>query len=197
LSISLVLGSQSPRRKEILESFTLPFVQAPSGFDEESIPFSSDPRDYTTQLSRGKAALLASRFPQEIILTADTIVFFEGSVFNKPRDETEAFSMLKTLSGHWHQVFTSITLRQADKEKSGVEETRILFNSLSDEQIRLYLQKEAFLDKAGAYAIQGAGSVLVRRLEGCYTNVVGLPINLLRELLCSFGIDLWHHLGSF
>lgn len=195
--MSLVLGSQSPRRREILESFTLAFSQVPSEFDEESIPFSSDPRDYTTQLSRSKAALLSPRFPQEIILAADTVVFFEGRVFNKPRDEAEAFSMLKALSGHWHQVFTSITLRQADKETSGVEETRILFNSLSDEQIRLYLQREAFLDKAGAYAIQRAGSVLVRRLEGCYTNVVGLPINLLRELLYSFGIDLWHHLGSF
>lgn len=194
--IRLILGSQSPRRKEILNFFALPFIQIPSTFDEESIPFSGNPVQYAQELSLGKAKELATRFQNDAILTADTVVFCEGNVYNKPRDEAEAFSMLRTFSGKWHQVITAVTVVKNCQVYSGFEETKILFNPISDAQIRLYLQSCSFLDKAGAYAIQQAGSILISRIDGCYYNVMGLPVNTVKEMLSKIGIDLWQHLKT-
>jgi septum formation protein len=190
----LILGSQSPRRKEILNFFSLPFVQIPSGFDENKVLFKGDPALYAETLSLEKAKELHRRFPQDLIISADTVVFFEGELFNKPENNSQAFSMLKKLSGNWHQVFTAITVYSNEKVITQSEETRILFNSLSDEQILLYHSHHPCLDKAGGYAIQGPGGLIVRKIEGCYYNVMGLPVNLLREVLYHFGIDLWRHL---
>ncbi len=193
----LILGSQSPRRKEILNFFAIPFVQIPSAFNEEIIDFEGDPKQYAQELSTKKAQELAKTFPEDIILTADTVVYFEGNIYNKPKDEIEAHDMLKKLSGHWHQVFTAVTILKPRKLFSGIEETKILFHPLTDEQIHLYHQSCTFLDKAGGYAIQQAGSILIARIDGCYYNVMGLPINTTKELLLKAGIDLWKHLKPF
>jgi septum formation protein len=193
----LILGSQSPRRKEILSFFAIPFVQIPSSFNEESIDFGGNPKQYGQELSIKKAQELAKTFPEDIILTADTIVYFEGNIYNKPKDEVEAHAMLKKLSGHWHQVFTAVTILKPRNLFSGIEETKILFHPLTDEQIHLYHQSCAFLDKAGAYAIQQAGSIPIARIDGCYYNVMGLPINTTKDLLLKAGIDLWKHLKPF
>jgi septum formation protein len=190
----IILGSQSPRRKEILNFFSLPFIQIPSGFDEEKVVFEGDPARYAETLSLRKAEELHKRFPQDLIITADTVVFFEGELFNKPENDAHAFSMLKRLSGRWHQVFTAITVYSSQEVVTRSEESKILFNALSDEQILLYHRHCPCLDKAGAYAIQRQGGLLVRKIEGCYYNVMGLPVNLLREVLSHFGIDLWRHL---
>jgi len=191
----LILGSQSPRRKEILNFFSLPFIQIPSGFDEDTIPFEGDPVHYAETLSFKKAQLLHLRFPDDLVITADTVVFFGNKIFNKPDNDAAAFLMLRQLSGHWHQVFTAITVHSNKQVITRSQETKILFNPLSDEQILLYHRHCPCLDKAGGYAIQGQGSLLVSKIEGCYYNVMGLPVNLLREVLCLFGIDLWHHLS--
>jgi septum formation protein len=193
----LILGSQSPRRKEILNFFAIPFVQIPSTFDEESVVFQNNPTAYAQEVSFKKGEELSRRFPDDLILTADTIVYFEETVFNKPKDEKEAYAMLKKLSGHWHQVFTAVTVHKQGEVFSGVEETRILFSPLTDEQIHLYHQSCTFLDKAGAYAIQQGGSICIARIEGCYYNVMGLPINTVKELLFKAGIDLWKYLKPF
>lgn len=193
----LILGSQSARRKEILGFFDLPFAQIPSSFDEENVPFDNDPIAYVRQLSIGKASELGVRFPEDIILTADTIVYFNGVVYNKPKHEREAFAMLKNLSGHWHQVFTSVTVFKERHLWTEVAETKILFHPLSDEEIRRYLQSCHYTDRAGSYAIQQAGGILVARIEGCYYNVMGLPITATKNLLNKAGIDLWKHLKSF
>lgn len=193
----LILGSQSPRRKEILNFFAIPFVQIPSSFNEESVVFQKDPILYANELSLKKAQALSRRFFDDVILTADTVVYFGEEIYNKPKDEHQAFEMLKMLSGKWHQVFTSVTIMKDKNVYTDVEGTKILFHSVSEEQIRLYLQSCHFLDKAGAYAIQNAGGILVSRIEGCYYNVMGLPINVTKELLLKAGIDLWKHLKPF
>lgn len=192
--MQLILGSQSPRRIEILNYFSIPFIQIPSVFDEDCVEFNGDPAGYAQELSFRKGQELAKKFPDKLILTADTVVFFDGKIYNKPKDEKEAFSMLRTFSGNWQQVFTALSLQHGNEIYSGFEETKILFNPLTDDQIRLYHRSYPSFDKAGAYAIQQAGSILVSRIDGCYYNVMGLSVNVLRELLDKFGIDLWKHL---
>lgn len=193
----LILGSQSPRRKEILNFFSIPFVQIPSLFDEESIQFKGDPIQYALELSAKKAETLAQKYPDDLIVSADTVVFFEGNIYNKPKDENEAFSMLQKFSGKWQQVYTAHTVQRNTEAYSGFEETKILFNPLTEEQIRLYHTHCPSFDKAGAYAIQQSGSILVSKIDGCYYNVMGLSVNTLRDLLKKFGIDLWKHLKPF
>lgn len=193
----LILGSQSPRRKEILNYFAIPFVQIPSSFDEASIDFKGDPVQYAEELSLKKAQALASRFSGDVILTADTVVYQDGKIFNKPKNEEEAFQMLRAFSGRWQQVFTGVTVQRDQVVYTACEETRILFHSLTDEQIGLYLGSASFLDKAGGYAVQAAGSILISRLDGCYYNVMGLPVNRIKELLHKVGLDLWKHLKPF
>ncbi len=192
----LILGSQSPRRKEILSYFSLPFVQIASNFDEESLPFEGDPVRYTTELASRKAADLAIRFPAETIVAADTVVFFEGKVFNKPKNEEEGASMLRAFAGKWQEVYTGVAVRSGKQLHTGWEMTRILFNPLTEKQIHLYMQSCSYLDKAGGYAIMRQGGLLIAKIDGSYDNVMGLPINTLGRLLGLVGIDLWAHLKS-
>lgn len=192
--MQLILGSQSPRRLEILNYFNIPFKQVSPDFDEDAIPFKNNPEEYVKILSKGKADSLSHQYPSSIILTADTIVYRNGKIYGKPRDEQQAFEFLKELVGKWHSVFTGLTILSQGKYHQAVEETRVLFEPLTDEQIKAYHQALHFADKAGGYMIQGAGGVIVKRIEGCYYNVVGLPVNALYTLLKDTGIDLWGHL---
>lgn len=191
----IILGSQSPRRREILSYFSLPFTVAKPDYDEEALPFEGDPVDYGAQLAIGKGAALLPLFPQAAILTADTLVFQEGVLFGKPRDRAEATAFLRQLAGKWHSVYTAVALHHAGTFKQQlVEETRVLFNTLSSEQIDRYLDAIPWHDKAGGYAIQLGGALLVRKIDGCFYNVMGLPINAVASLLATLGINLWHHL---
>lgn len=193
--MKLVLGSQSPRRKEILQSFSIPFIQASPPFDEEAVPFNGNPEEYVCTLSKGKGASLLSQFPESVILTADTIVFREGKVYGKPKDKDEAFQTLKELSGQWHSVYTGVTVQTKDKVVSRAEVSHVLFKDLSHEQIHHYIAQIKWSDKAGGYAIQDSGGIIVRKIDGCYYNVKGLPINTVEELLKDFGFALWEHLA--
>ncbi len=195
--MQLILGSQSPRRREVLSFFDIPFKQVSPHFDEDTIPFHGNPQEYVQILSKGKADSLAYEFSQEAILTADTIVYKEGKIYGKPRNKEEAFQYLKELSGKWHSVFTGLTLSLKGQNFQEVDETRVLFNSLTEEQIKTYHQSLTFSDKAGGYMIQGPGGLIVKRIEGCYYNVVGLPINALYSVLLHAGIDLWKHFKRF
>lgn len=190
----VILGSGSPRRKEILSYFSLPFIQKSSDFDEESIPFEQDPEKYVTTIARGKAEALARAFPEDIILTADTTVFCEGKIYNKPRSEEEACEAINSLVGRWHLVYTGVVVRQNEREYYQAEGSRVLFNQLNKEQVRHYISKTRWQDKAGGYAIQMAGGLLVRKIDGCYYNILGLPINTLEWLLKHVGIELWDYL---
>lgn len=190
----LILGSQSPRRKEILSYFALPFEQVSPTFDEASVPFSGDPAAYVCEVAEGKACALAKKFPNALILTADTTVFKSGKIYGKPATAEEAFQALSELAGQWHTVFTGISLYSPNKLWNGVEETKVLFNSLTPEQIRHYHTKLHWSDKAGGYAIQMAGGLAIKKIDGCYYNAMGLPVNSVRTLLLNAGIDLWDYL---
>jgi septum formation protein len=192
--MQLILGSQSPRRREILSYFNLPFKQVSPHFDEDSIPFHDNPQEYVQLLAQGKGDSLIHQFPSSIILTADTIVYKEGKIYGKPRNEEEAYEFLKELSGQWHSVFTGLSVYSKGQKFQALEETRVLFHSLTEEQMQIYHHIHAFADKAGGYMIQGSGSLVVKRIEGCYYNVVGLPINALAKVLSQAGVDLWKHL---
>lgn len=177
--------------------FSLPFIQVPSNFNEESIEYQGDPAAYAITLSQKKAEVLAAEYSKEIILTADSVVFCEGKLYNKPGSEQEAFRYLEELGGRWHSVYTGVTARRGSQVHSAHEETRLLFHKLSHDQIQKFHRHCYFLDKAGGYAIEKSGNLIVSRIEGCYYNVLGLPINTTRNLLLNVGIDLWDFLKSF
>jgi septum formation protein len=190
----LILGSQSPRRREILSFFSIPFEQATPPFIEEAVPFHGDPVEYATSLAKGKAESLHRQYPKAIILTADTVVYCNQKIYNKPCDFEEAVSFLSDYSGKWQSVFTGVSVRCDDAEYSGCEETKVLFNTLTTDQIHRFLNTISWQDKGGGYTIQGVGSLVVRKIDGCYYNVTGLPVNTVRELLLKAGIDLWHYI---
>ena len=192
----LLLGSQSPRRREILSFFSLPFRQVSPDFDEDAVPFHGDPAAYACTLALGKADSLAETFPNEIILTADTVVHRNGRLFQKPANLDEAFAMLRELAGHEHQVYTGVCVRSGSKVFQEAELARVFFTEMTDSQIHQYINSIHPFDKAGGYAIQNSGSLIVKRIEGCYYNVMGLPLQTVRRLLLKLGIDLWEYCKS-
>jgi septum formation protein len=192
--MKLILGSHSARRKEILSHFSLPFLQMTSHFDEDSVKFTGDPKEYVLEISRGKAEALAPKYPDTLILTADTTVFFDGKIYGKPANEKEACQALSELSGEWHTVYTGVSLQKGERAFHEVEASRVLFNALTQKQIEQYIAHTEWKDKAGGYSIQLRGGLLVRKIEGCYYNIMGLPINTVEALLKHFGIELWDYL---
>lgn len=194
--MNLILGSTSPRRREILNFFSIPFVQASSDFDETQVIFQGDPGAFAAEVAKRKALCLMERFPKDVILTADTIVYRDKRLFMKPEGMEEAHGMLRELSGKEHQVFTGVCVVKGNDCFVDVEETRVFFHELTEPQIRAYHAHFLPLDKAGGYAIQKGGSLIVKRIEGCYYNIMGLPIHTVRRLLLKAGIDLWDFLKS-
>lgn len=190
----IILGSQSPRRKEIFGFFSVPFRQVSPEFDELSVLFGGDPASYAIEIAKQKALSLVSRFPNHTILTADTVVFRNGSLYLKPETLDDAVQMLRELSGQEHQVYTGVTVAARGKVFSDAEMTRVFFTQLTDSQIHTYVNTFQPLDKAGGYAIQKGGSLIVKRIEGCYYNVMGLPIHTVRRLMLNAGVDLWDFL---
>lgn len=192
--MQIILGSSSERRKYILDFFSLPYRQVDSNFDESKVSQTLSPDKYTGEIAKQKALSLAPLYPKEIILTADTVVYFKGKYLLKPKNEEEAFNMLKTLSGGIHEVYTGVCVKTEKELFVKSERAKIVFNEISDREIKLYHRHFYFSDKAGGYAIQKGGSILVKEIEGCFYNIMGLPINTLRELLMKAGIDLWSFL---
>ncbi|RJQ83698.1 MAG: septum formation inhibitor Maf [Desulfobacteraceae bacterium] len=173
----LILASKSPRRRYLLTQAGLKFEVIPSDFDESAIEF-KEPGGYVRTLSRAKAEDIASKHPHSWVIGADTIVFINGEVLGKPRGRDAARTMLTHLSGQTHQVYTGFTICCLEKGKTMTETacTDVTFKTLSDDEIEWYIHTDEPFDKAGAYAIQGLGTFLVKRINGSYTNVVGLPV---------------------
>lgn len=194
--MELILGSNSPRRREILNFFSIPFRQASPGFDETQVVFQGDPAAFATEVARRKALCLINSFPNDVILTADTIVYRQKRLFMKPESLEEAHAMLRELSGKEHQVYTGVCVAKGNDCFTDAEESRVFFHELTEPQIRTYHAHFLPLDKAGGYAIQKGGSLIVKRIEGCYYNIMGLPIHTVRRLLLKAGIDLWDYLKS-
>lgn len=179
----MILASQSPRRRELLSLITRDFRIIPAK-GEERLPDNITPKEAVLLLSRQKATEIYSEYKNEIIIAADTVVAIDGKILGKPADAEEAAAMLHLLSGRTHSVFTGVCIIYADGvEKSFAEETAVEFWQLPEQMIADYVKSGEPMDKAGAYGIQGAGALLVKRINGDYYNVMGLPVGrLLREI---------------
>ncbi|MEW6045911.1 MAG: Maf family protein [Bacillota bacterium] len=191
--MALVLASTSPRRRELLTMVGAVFEVAVPDVDESTLKKKEAPEELVVRLAGAKAADVARRRPEDVVVGADTVVVLDGQLLGKPRDPADARRMLRLLSGRTHQVWTGLAVIQRAKNRrvTAAERTDVTFRHLSDEEIDRYVERGEGLDKAGAYAVQGVGALFVERLEGCYYNVVGLPLARLQSLLKGFGIRLW------
>ena len=190
----IILASNSPRRKEILGQLNLNFEVIPSDFEEA--PVDMKPHDLVEHYAYMKAMDVFSKVRATIgsetyIIGSDTIVYSQ-KVMGKPKSKAEAFEMLSELSGKEHQVMSGLCIIQAHTGKSITlhESTRVWMRELKEREINNYIASHEPMDKAGAYAIQGIGSLFVEKIEGCYFNVVGLPVNKLYKIMSQFGVDL-------
>jgi septum formation protein len=185
----LILASKSPRRKNLLEKTGLRVNIIPSNINESDFKL-APPKSYVEILSCAKARNISDQNPDNWVLGADTIVVINGTVLGKPKDEDQARRMLQMLSGRKHQVFTGFTLsHQAKAEQfTNVIVTDVYFKHLSADEIDWYLATGEPFDKAGAYAIQGIGTFIVKKINGSYTNVIGLPVCEVMEFLIKKGV---------
>lgn len=184
----LILASASPRRQELLRNAEIEFVVRPAHVNEELMP-GEEPNAYVTRLARAKARavweqlLTADRRPATVVLGADTTVVVDHHILAKPEGAEDAKRMLRLLSGRTHEVLTGVHLAGEALDDTRSECTRVTFDRLTEEDISMYVAHGEPMDKAGAYAIQGIASRWIPRIEGCYFNVVGLPVPLVVRML--------------
>ena len=174
----IILASASPRRKELLEAIGVQFIVRPSEVEELMDP-DEIPEDQVQRLAFEKASDVAKRYPESWVLGADTIVVIDGRILGKPSDRTEAEYMLSTLSGKTHTVFTGyaiLNLSFPDSNIVGFSRSEVLIRQLTRDEIKGYVDTGEPMDKAGAYGAQGLGMALIEKIEGSYTNVIGLPM---------------------
>ena len=179
--MQLILASQSPRRKELLGLFGIPFTVRVADIDETMDPQRSA-FDEVARVSRCKA-LAVAREAEDVVIAADTIVVVAGQVLGKPRDEKDAFRMLRQLSGRDHQVMTGVCVLRGNEERVFTEVTDLHFRELSDREIRRYIATGDPMDKAGSYGIQGGAALFCEKMAGDYYNVMGLPVCRLGQVL--------------
>ena len=186
---NLILASQSPRRRYLLEQAGLSFSVIPSAFEEASVQRTT-PQEMVVTLAKSKADEIADRYPGAWVIGADTVVAIDDAILGKPDTPAEAGKMLKKLSGQTHCVYTGFAIVCKKKQVSIADavQTRVTFKQLTDQEIDWYIQTGEPFDKAGAYAIQGIGTFLVQRINGSYTNVVGLPVCEVIEILIQLGV---------
>lgn len=183
----IILASQSPRRKLILEQLGLTFQVLPSAYVED-MTLLLPPEELAKHLSLGKAQDIAVKHPDAFIIAADTFVALDGALFGKPHTTERARETLKALSNMTHQVISGLTVIHGDKCVTQAAVTKVTFKKLSDETITHYIEKENILEAAGAYFIQGLGASLIEKIDGDYYNIVGLPVSNLVSILQDFGI---------
>jgi septum formation protein len=183
----VVLASSSPRRRQLLDLIGIAHEVRPANIDETMRPREA-PRRHAERLAREKASAIAKRDPDLITIGADTIVVVNRKVLGKPRDAEDAARMLTMLSGREHMVITAVAVSRGRKLRSAVEEVRVRFRRLRDDEIEAYIATGEPMDKAGAYGIQGYGATIVERIEGDYFAVMGLPIVRLIGLLRDVGV---------
>jgi septum formation protein len=180
----LILASSSPRRRELLRQIGLDFDEVASGVKEDSIDGES-PKDHVLRLAEAKAQKVGQMYPNRWVIGADTVVSIDGMILGKPQTEREAYQMLTRLSGRDHVVVTGVSLWHGGKGKGKTiaVETLVWIKTLNPKEINWYIRTGEPFGKAGGYAIQGIGAFMVQRIEGSYTNVVGLPLCELLEVL--------------
>lgn len=183
----ILLASASPRRRELLERLGLAVDLCPSHIDEVRRP-GEDPEAFALRAAREKLEAAGPFPPGEPALAADTIVVIDGAVLGKPRDAGEAARMLGTIQDRWHTVFTGLAMTHRGAVRSGVEASRVRIAPMAPREIDWYVATGEPMDKAGAYALQGIGGLFVERVEGSCSNVIGLPLPLLRRFLSQMGL---------
>ncbi len=184
--VRLILASESPRRAELLSAAGFAFDIVQPRIEEAPRPGES-PEMFVERAAREKLAQVECRESGTVVIAADTVVVIDGTILGKPRDAEHAMSMLKRLSGRHHEVLTGVAVRAGEQVVTAVERTAVHFLPLSDEEIAWYVASGEPRDKAGAYAVQGLGSRFVHRIEGSYSNVVGLPVATVYRLLRQLG----------
>lgn len=187
----IVLASGSPRRQELLGRMGITDFTVRVPEVEESYPAGLSPEETVCYISREKsdaARLLCDE--NELIITADTMVFLDDKRLGKPKDEAQALEMLTALAGRRHTVCTGVTVRRGDVILTRAQSTDVYFRPATERELRAYIRTGEPMDKAGAYGVQGKGSLLVRRIDGDFFNVMGLPVEILAEMLKTFEIDL-------
>jgi septum formation protein len=199
----IYLASRSPRRRDLLKQIGVPFEllllreDLRRGADVDETPLAEEsPGVYVLRVASAKAAMAVRQIayrglPQKPVLSADTTVVFDGQIVGKPEDAEDAAHILRTLSGREHQVLTAVAVALREQIEAQISVSSVLFRELSDAEIRSYVATGEPLDKAGAYAIQGRGGVLVTRMIGSYSGIMGLPLAETVELLQKFGIPTW------
>ena len=189
--MEIVLASKSPRRQELLKRIVDNFKIIESDFDENSIKFNGDIEEYIKSLAIGKALNVKNKVKNDsLIIGVDTVVFYDNKILGKPKNYDSAYSMLSDLSGNTHKVYSGVCILDTEESeiKSFVCETKVKFSKINKSQIEKYIMSKEPMDKAGAYGIQGLGGVFVEKIEGCYYNVMGLPLNKLNKELSSYNI---------
>lgn len=187
----IVLASGSPRRQELLRRIGLTDFTVVVPDADERVPDGLSPQETVERIARAKAdAARALTAADDVVITADTLVFLGDERLGKPRDETDALRMLTELSGRRHTVCTGVTVRQGDRLNYFTASTDVYFRDVSERELRGYVASGEPMDKAGAYGIQGLGSLLVERIDGDFFNVMGLPLLPLYRALRGFGVEL-------
>ena len=189
--MAIVLASQSPRRQELLARIGVEDFKTLSLDIDESYPAALSPED-TVRFIAGKKSEAAAALcaPDDLIITADTMVFLGNDRLGKPQDGEDAFRMLRALSGERHTVCTGVSLRQGARCESFAVSTAVYFRPMTDEEIRSYIKTGEPMDKAGAYGVQSRGALFVERIDGDFFNVMGLPVEQLGLALTRFGVKL-------
>jgi septum formation protein len=185
--LSVILASQSPRRRELLRLIGIPHAVEPANVDETYQPGEA-PTEHALRLAREKAETIAARAPAALVVAADTVVVVDGELLGKPHDVIEAAEMLRKLSGRTHVVHTAIAVALHGQVRAHVESVDVTFRDLDEERIAAYVATGEPLDKAGAYGIQGYGATIVARVDGDYFAVMGLPLARLVRLMEELGV---------
>jgi septum formation protein len=186
---SIVLASESTRRVDILRTLGISFSIIPPDIDETKHK-DETPQQFVERISHEKAFKVGNHFPDKWVIAADTIVVLKGKVLGKPKNERDAFNMLKTLRGKWHKVITGYCVLNLLKNivYRDIVETKVFVRHMTDDEINRYIKTSEPMGKAGSYAVQGKGGYMVKEIKGSYTNVVGLPICEIAEALLSLGV---------
>ncbi|AUM96780.1 TPA: Maf-like protein [Clostridium botulinum] len=192
---NIILASASQRRQELLKRILGNFQIIVSDFDESSIPFKNNIPSYVMNLAEGKARSVSKKIMDQdnnLIIGCDTIVAFNNRILGKPKDKKNAFEMLQALSGNEHEVYSGLAILDVKSNKiiKDFVCTKVKFSKLTSSQIEKYINTGDPMDKAGAYGIQGKAGVFVENINGCYYNVVGLPLNKLNSMLMEMGVNL-------
>lgn len=183
----LILASSSPRRRDFLNNMGVQYQIIKPRIDETALE-GEEPSVYVARMANTKAQVIAQEHPQDVVLAADTIVVVGSEILGKPKDREDAKRILRTLSGKTHQVMTAVCIRKDQEIRQFTQVTNVTFAALDEELIATYVASGECDDKSGAYAVQGIGAMLIEKVEGSVSSVVGLPICQVRQILSEFGI---------